>query len=183
MKNNNFFLNKLIDKEPYIKYFTDDKVINITGRSGSGKTYTCKNNYNNEQYIVIDTDLIFNHYETDNLECIELREVFKNESREILTKDFDRVYLKILDTFKDRGKIIVIDSACFINMKDYSILKECFIALRTSVYNSYINVLERWKNNNKDFGIDEYINYVKKKQYLLNSSSCFDLFLERINKL
>lgn len=32
-----------ISKEPYIKNITNDKIINLTGESGSGKSYFSKN--------------------------------------------------------------------------------------------------------------------------------------------
>ena len=33
------------DKEPYIKVLSNDKIINLTGQSGSGKSTYAKNNY------------------------------------------------------------------------------------------------------------------------------------------
>ncbi len=49
-----------IDKSPYIKQLTNDNVINLTGQSGSGKSTYAKENFNNDNYIIIDTDEIFN---------------------------------------------------------------------------------------------------------------------------
>lgn len=37
MINNELLIELDIDKEPYIKKITDDKIINLTGESGSGK--------------------------------------------------------------------------------------------------------------------------------------------------
>lgn len=66
------------DKEPYIKNITSDKVINITGESGSGKSYYTDKYHNDNNYIVIDTDLIFSKQTTNNKYILELREIFKD---------------------------------------------------------------------------------------------------------
>ena len=50
------FITINIDKDPYIKKLTNDKVINLTGQSGSGKSTYARNNFNSNKYIVIDTD-------------------------------------------------------------------------------------------------------------------------------
>ena len=89
------YIDEKISKEPYIKKLSDDKVINITGESGSGKSYYTKQFINNDKYIVIDTDLIFSDMKA-NEETLELRKIFKNDSKEILFNDFDNFYLKIL---------------------------------------------------------------------------------------
>ena len=47
------------DKEPYIKVLSNDKIINLTGQSGSGKSTYAKNNYSSDEYVIIDTDEIF----------------------------------------------------------------------------------------------------------------------------
>ena len=46
-------------KEPYIKQFTNDNIINLTGQSGSGKSYYAKENFNSNEYEIVDTDDIF----------------------------------------------------------------------------------------------------------------------------
>lgn len=56
--NSNLLISRTVDKETYIKTITNDRVINVTGESGSGKSYFC-NKYNNDnKYIVIDTDIV-----------------------------------------------------------------------------------------------------------------------------
>ena len=57
--------------------------------------------------------------------------------------DFDNCYLKILDYFKNSDKTIVIDSAQYRNIKDYSILKGKLIVMRTSINTCYERVLFR----------------------------------------
>ena len=53
------FITLDIDKEPYIKVLSNDKVINLTGQSGSGKSTYAKENFNSNEYLIIDTDDIF----------------------------------------------------------------------------------------------------------------------------
>ena len=40
-----------VDKDPYIKNITEDKIINITGESGSGKSYYTNKYLNDDDYI------------------------------------------------------------------------------------------------------------------------------------
>lgn len=84
------------DKTPYIKDITSDKVINITGESGSGKSYYTNKYINDDNYIVIDTDLIFSNGETQNKYILELRELFKDIRIDYLITNFDDCYKKII---------------------------------------------------------------------------------------
>ena len=45
-----------VEKEPYFKEITNDKIINLTGQSGSGKTTYANQHFKNEEYVIIDTD-------------------------------------------------------------------------------------------------------------------------------
>ena len=119
----NLLISRFIDKEPYIKHLTDDKVINLTGESGSGKSYFSDKYIKDDNYIVIDTDVVFSDRPSDNKESVELRTVFSDKPKDYLFNNFDEFYLKILDYFKGSNKKIVIDSAQYRNIKDYSILK------------------------------------------------------------
>ena len=46
-------ISRFIDKDPYIKDLTNDKIINITGESGSGKSYFSDRYIKDDNYIVI----------------------------------------------------------------------------------------------------------------------------------
>ena len=129
-----------VDKEPYIKTITDDKIINITGESGSGKSYYTNKYLNDDNYIVIDTDIIFSDKPIGNEDYLKIREIFKDTPKDILITDFDSCYLQILDYYKNSTKIIVIDSAQYRNIKDYSILRGKMIVMRTSISNCYERV-------------------------------------------
>jgi hypothetical protein len=171
-----------IDKEPYIRELTNDKIINITGESGSGKTYYTSHYMNDDNYIVIDTDLIFGDKETNNVYCLRLRDLFKGESNNILITDFDNCYLKIINFFKDSDKTLVIDSAQYRNIKDYSILKGKLVILRTSINKCYERTLNRWKNINNDYTEEEFNKYAERKKGMFKWYRGINRFIENIEK-
>ena len=137
-----------IDKEPYEKDLTDDAVINLTGQSGSGKsTYARK--YNPEEYVIVDTDDIFNEDRFHHATGInhELGQMFreKYETMPTLGNDFDLIYQDILDYCKRYDKPIVIDCAQFHCVKEPSILKGKMVIMRTSIDNCYQRCLNRYQ--------------------------------------
>lgn len=172
-----------IDKEPYIKDLTNDKVINITGESGSGKSYFSDKYIKDDNYIVIDTDVVFSDRPSDNKESIELRSVFSDQPKDFLITNFDEFYLKLLDYFKDSDKTIVIDSAQYRNIKDYKILKGKIIVMRKSIDTCYERVLKRWKNTKKNYTDEEYNKYAERKKGMFKWYKSLNNFLENINKL
>ena len=178
------YLRIFIDKEPFIKDLTDDKVINITGESGSGKSYFSDKYIKDDNYIVIDTDVVFSDKPSENKESIELRKVFNDKPKDYLFTNFDEFYLKTLDYFKDITKTIVIDSAQYRNIKDYSILKGQLIVMRTSIKTCYERTLNRWKSiMDNNYSEDEYVRYADRKKGMFNWYKGINKFLENINKL
>ena len=173
-------ISRFIDKEPYVKNLTDDKVINITGESGSGKSYFSNKYINDNNYIVIDTDILFSNQSSNNKECVQLREIFKDKPKDYLFTDFDEFYLKVLDYFKNSNKTIVIDSAQYRNIKDYSILKGQIIVMRTSIETCYERVLNRWKNVNQDYTKEEFQKYADKKSGMFKWYHNLNTFLKNI---
>ena len=156
-----------VDKELYIKQITEDKVINITGESGSGKSFYVQKYYSNDEYIVIDTDEVFSRFQTSTGINRELGEMFREKYVILpnICEDFDTIYSEILEYFKNSNKIIVIDSAQFRNLKNLKILKGKIIILRTSVNTCYQRCLERFKNKYPEATNEEFENYaIKKKQ-------------------
>ncbi len=179
----NLSISRFVDKPPYLKKITKDKVINITGESGSGKSYYSKQYMNNNKYIVIDTDLIFSNEETNNQEILKMRDLFKEKTKDYLITNFDECYLKILTYYKDTNKTIVIDSAQYRNIKDYSILKGEIIVIRTSIETCYKRCLDRWKYINKDFSNEEYQKYISKKMKVFDWYKSLNKFINKIAEL
>lgn len=176
-------ISRFVDKEPYIKDISNDKVINVTGESGSGKSTYVKKYINDDNYIVIDTDLIFENEKVDNKYILELRNLFKDKAKDYMINNFDEFYLNILDYFKGIDKTIVIDSAQFRNIRDYSILKGRLIVIRTSIDNCYNRCVERWKENNKNYNVVELEKYSNKKSNMFNWYKTLNEFLENIENL
>lgn len=180
----NLLISRFVDKEPYIKDLTDDKVINITGESGSGKSYFSNKYIKDDNYILIDTDVVFSDRPSDNKESVELRSIFNEKTKDYLFTNFDEFYLKVLDYFKDNDKTIVIDSAQYRNIKDYSILKGQLIVMRTSIETCYERTLNRWKSiMNNNYSEEEYQKYANKKKCMLSWYKGLNRFLEEIDKM
>lgn len=177
-------ISRFVDKDPYIKEITDDKVINITGESGSGKSYFSSKYIQDDNYIVIDTDVVFSDRPSDNKESIELRKIFADKSKDYLITNFDDFYIKTLNYFKDSNKTIVMDSAQFRNIKNCSILKGKIVIMRTSIETCYKRVINRWKENkNNNYTDEEYQKYINKKQGMFNWYKSLNKFVDDIDKL
>lgn len=176
-------INLYIDKVPYTKSITSDKVINLTGESGSGKSYFSKKYLENNDYIVIDTDIVFSDKESDNKESLEIRNLFKDKSKDSLINDFDNCYKEILDYFKYSNKTIVIDSAQYRNIKDYSILKGEVIVMRTSIDTCYERCLNRYTIKNPTATNEEKKAFASRKLGMYKWYKSLNKFIREIDKM
>lgn len=178
-----------VDKAPYTKILSSDKVINLTGESGSGKSYCAKKYFNNSDYIVIDTDDVFSRY--DKAEGInkELGSWFRNKYDKIpdVCEDFSLIYKDILDYFKDSDKTIVIDSAQFRNLRtkeELSLLKGEVIIIRTCLDNCYHRCIERWKDKkNNNYSKEELDNFNNKKLGIYRWYKSLNKFINNVDKI
>lgn len=175
-------ISRFVDKEPFIKQLTSDKVINITGESGSGKSYFSDKYINDDNYIVIDTDIVFSDKSSDNNESVELRSLFNDKPKDYLFSNFEDFYNTTLDYFKDRNKTVVIDSAQYRNIKDYSVLKGNLIVMRTSIETCYERTLNRWKSKNK-YNEEEYQKFANRKIGMFEWYHSLNSFLESVNQI
>ena len=171
-------ISRFISKTPYKKQLTDDNIINITGESGSGKSFFTKN-YPKDKYIIIDTDCIFSDEEASD-DILKLRYFFKDNVKDDFINDFDNCYLKIIDCFKDTNKTLVIDSAQYRNIKDISILKGKIIVMRTSINVCYERSIKRWIQNNPNYNNEDYEKYAKKKEGMFTWYQSLNTFLKRL---
>ena len=119
---NDILIDLNVDKEPYIKKLTNDKIINLTGQSGSGKSYYAKQTFNSDEYLIVDTDDIFSEKRFINSNGInkELGEMFRKKYNTLpnCADDFDLIYQEIINYCKKYNKILVIDCAQFHYIKD-----------------------------------------------------------------
>ena len=176
-----------IDKDPYIKKLTDDKIINLTGQSGAGKSTYALNHFNSDEYLIIDTDDIFsdNRFKDSTGINKELGEYFRNKY-EVLPNcgdDFDLIYNEILNFCQKYDQTIVIDCAQFHCIKDISLLKGTLIVIRTSIDNCYNRAIERFKQINNNYTEEELRNYQLKKKSLYTWYKYTNEFLNKIDKL
>ena len=175
-----------IDKEPYIKTITDDKVINLTGESGSGKSYFTNQFKGNDEYIIIDTDILFSNKEVENKYIIDLRakisSTFNEELKSILIPHFDVCYKIILDHFKDTNKTIIIDSAQYRNLKDISLLKGRIIIMRTSIDTCYKRCIERFDSKFPNATDEERKKYIDKKKAIYKWYESLNNFILRVEE-
>ena len=176
-----------VDKEPYTKKLTDDRIINLTGQSGSGKTTYANEHYNSDEYLVIDTDEIFSENRFSNAKGInkELGEYFRNKYQELPNcgDDFDLIYNEIINYCSKYDKTIVIDCAQFHCVKDINILKGTLIVIRTCIDTCYLRTIERYKNNNKNYTEEELQKFKDKKKALYKWYKFSNEFLEKIDNI
>lgn len=172
-----------VDKEPYIKELTKDKIINLTGESGSGKSYFSNKWKNDNNYIIIDTDIVFSDKPSDNKESIELRKLFVDKPKDYLITNFDECYEMILNYYKDINKNIVIDSAQYRNIKDVSILKGKIIVMRTSIDKCYERCVERWKIRNDNYTMEKLEQFKNRKLGMFKWYKKLNDFINEIDKI
>ena len=175
-----------IDKEPYIKIITNDNIINLTGQSGSGKTTYANEHYNNDNYLIVDTDEVLPEHRFPNSTGInkELGEYFRSKYKELPNcgDDFDLIYKEIIDYCTKYNKTIVIDCAQFHCLKDLNLLKGTLVVIRTSIDNCYHRTIERFKKNNKNYTSEELEKYQERKKAIYKWYKYTNEFLEKIGK-
>ena len=179
-------ISRFIDKDIYTKLLTNDRVINITGESGSGKSYYSKKYMNNDNYVVIDTDVVFGNAKASNEYEEELHNKVHTKfgsDNSVLCTNFDECYLYMLDCLKDIDKTIVIDSAQYRNVKNLDILKGKIIVVRTSIETCYQRCVNRYKERNPDATLEELEKYNNKKKALFEWYRGINSFLEKLNEL
>jgi predicted kinase len=182
---NDIYITTDVSKEPFIKEITQDKVINVTGQSGSGKSTYIKNNFNNEDYIIIDTDVVLGNQSANNNYEVEFKNYLSNKYYDMptLMMNFDLIYKEILDYFKDSNKTIVIDCAQFHAVKDINIIKGKVIVIRTCIDECYKRTINRYIERNPDATEEELEKYKLRKKGIYEWYKGSNEFIRRINEL
>ena len=173
-----------VDKEPYIKDLTDDKIINLTGQSGSGKSTYANEYLNSGEYLIVDTDEILSEHRFENSNGInkELGKYFRSKYKELPNcgDDFDLIYSEILDYCKKYAKTIIIDCAQFHCIKDINILKGKIIIIRTCINTCYNRTISRFKENNPNYTDEELEKYMERKKAMFKWYKFSNEFIEKI---
>lgn len=179
------FIELDVDKEPYVKNISDDKVINITGESGSGKSTYCKRYIEDDNYIVLDTDLINKGFDKATGENKRFGEYLRSKY-DVLPHDceeFDVLYKEMLDFYKDTDKTLVIDSAQFRNLKDMSLLKGQVFIVRTCVNTCYERCINRWKERNKEYTQEELNKFMERKKGMYSWYHALNEFISKVDNM
>ena len=185
MSNEELYIDVVIDRKPYIKNFSNDPVINLTGESGSGKSFYAQQYLNDSNYVVLDTDDVFARFENATGASREYGEHIREKFDVLpgLIEEFDMYYQDMIEYFADCGKTLVIDSAQFRNMKDVSKLKGKLIVMRTSVNTCYDRCLQRYKNNNPNYSEEDFIKYKERKKAMYKWYLGLNDFLKRVDEV
>lgn len=179
-----------ITKDPYIKVLTEDKIINLTGQSGSGKSTYAKKYFDSDKYVIIDTDDIFSEKRFQEATGLnkELGYMFRKKYKVLpnLAENFDLIYNEIIDFCNNYNKIIVIDCALFHCVKDLKILKGKLIIIRTDIDTCYKRTINRWIEHQKmkkyDYTNDEFNEYFERKKSIYKWYKETNKFIRRIDQ-
>jgi len=176
-----------VDKEPYIKDLTNDKIINLTGQSGSGKSTYASEHFNSDEYFIVDTDEVLSEHRFENSSGInkELGDYFRSRYKELPNcgDDFDLIYSEILDYCKKYDKTIIIDCAQFHCIKDINLLKGKIIIIRTCIDTCYNRTINRFKSNNLNYTNEELEKYKERKKAIFKWYKYSNEFIEKIDRL
>lgn len=167
-----------IDKGLYYKKLSNDKVINLTGEGGSGKS-TIANEYKKDaDYLVVDYDLILLAPEVGTIEY-ELRqmllekygktffEVDIKSNIEKLKENFTLMYQEIIDYLSRKNKTIVLDGTQLRFIKDVKLIKGEFVALRPSLQTCISQSVQRYIQNNPHATTEQVHIYAQKRTKVL----------------
>lgn len=136
-----------IDRKDYIKKLTDDDVINVIGTKGSGKTTSTLKYINDDDYIVVNCDRLYD-MPTDKIVedkfLIEIKDILKKKYGKICEGEtFINCYNDILDFIKKKNKKALIEGNVIYDIKPITLLKGTVIVKRTGIIKCYIRAIKR----------------------------------------
>ena len=183
----NLLISICVDKKVYKKELTKDKIINLYGQSGSGKSTYAKKNFPKNKYLVIDTDEIFSNHRFAKAKGInkELGEYFRNNCKIMpnLHDNFDLIYEEIIRYCKKYKKPIVIDCAQFHEVKDINVLKGKIIIIRTSINTCYSRCIKRYQRSKPKPSKEQIAQFVERKKALFTWYHGTNKFIQEIDAL
>ena len=184
-----------IDKPPFYKRLTADKVINVTGEGGSGKSTFVEKYKNNDDYIVVDYDLIFLNPQVDSVEyelkkmLLEKRgkslfESIRDVGIDQVRNNFTTMYKDVLSYLTPLDKTIVLDGSQLRFINDVKAIKGEFVALRPSLQTCISRSLNRFITNNPNATLEDKERYVEKRTNALTSlNPMLNDLLNKVNNL
>ena len=143
----------LKDRKDYIKKLTNDDVINVIGTKGSGKTTSTIKYINNDDYIVINCDRLY-EMPTDKVVedkyLAEIKNMLKKKYGEICEgEEFINCYSDILDFINKKKKKALIEGNVIYDIKP---ITGTVIVKRTGIIKCFIRAVKR------DYPIKYFLN-------------------------
>lgn len=172
-------IDEVIDKGLYYKKISNDKVINITGEGGSGKSTLANGYRNDENYLVVDYDMILLNPDVGTIEY-ELKQMlikkygnslFENISKVGIDKvkeNFTTMYNEIINYLSNHNKTIVLDGTQLRFINDAKIIKGEFVALRPSIQTCVSQSVQRFIQNNPQATAEQIQEYTQKRTNILH---------------
>ena len=144
------------DRKDYIKKLTDNDVINVIGTKGSGKTTSTLKYINDDDYIVVNCDRLYD-MPTDKIVedkfLIEIKDMLKKKYGKICEGEtFINCYNDILYFIKKKDKKALIEGNVIYDIKPITSLKGIIIVKRTGIIKCFIRTIKR------DYPIKYFLN-------------------------
>lgn len=144
---NNSKLYLFKDRKDYVKKLTDDKVINVIGTKGSGKTMSTLKYLKDSDYIVVNCDRLLDMPIDDKNEdkyLFEIKEkLIKKYGKIKEGKDFINCYIDILNYIKSKNKKTLIEGNLINDINPITLLKGTIIIKRTGIIKCFIRTIKR----------------------------------------
>ena len=151
------------DQEDYIKDLTDDNIVNVIGTKGSGKTTSSLKYIDDDDYIVINCDRLFElpSTEKEDKELTNIRNMLNDKYGKLnMDDDFTNCYNDIVEYILSKNKKGLIEGNVIQNI-DPKLLKGKIIIKRTSSYKSFKRAVKR------DYQNEYFMNLEKEKHKYL----------------
>lgn len=166
------------DQEDFEKTLTEDKIINIIWTKGSGKTTTSLPYIENNGYIVVNCDRLFElpSDEQEDKELSNIRNILKKNYGELPTgKEFLNCYNYIIEYILSKNKKALIEWN-IIQSIDTKRLKGKIIVKRTAVFKSFIRAVKRDYQNQYFMELEK-----EKHKYLYKLTRLYKITKRRMN--
>jgi hypothetical protein len=141
---------KFKDNEDYVINMTDENIINIIGTKGSGKTTTSLKYIDDDNYLIVNCDKLFDMPENIKVsdEFLELKNYIINKFGDLSkVEDFSPVYNSIINYIIDKGKVPIIEGNIIQDLP-IDTIRGKIIVKRTAVFKSFYRAVKRdYKND------------------------------------
>ena len=148
------------DQEDYVKDLTDDNIVNVIGTKGSGKTTSSLKYIDDDNYIVINCDRLFElpSTEKEDKELTNIRKMLNDKYGKLnMNDDFTDCYNDIVEYILNKNKKGIIEGNVIQDINP-ELLKGKIVIKRTAAYKSYKQAVKRDYHN-------EYFMNLEKEQH------------------